>query len=97
MFYVALLNNYKAFFIKYKFVEFDLLKSFLLYPYEVKGSTLTDGARALAKHVNRSSDKYWGNFIGSGENFGLLLMLYCCLIDFFHSSYNDIFLANSGF
>ncbi|XP_058094263.1 uncharacterized protein LOC131240181 isoform X6 [Magnolia sinica] len=32
---------------------------------EVKGSTLTDGARALAKHVNRSSDGWWGNFGGN--------------------------------
>ncbi|XP_048138730.1 uncharacterized protein LOC115745270 isoform X2 [Rhodamnia argentea] len=73
-----------------------LLSAFQLpYNPNVKGSTLTDGARALAKHVNRSSDKYWGNFKGSGENLGLLLVLYCCLIDLFHSSYNDIFLANS--
>ncbi|XP_030459263.1 uncharacterized protein LOC115679721 isoform X2 [Syzygium oleosum] len=43
-----------------------LLSAFQLpYNPNVKGSTLTDGARALAKHVNRSSDKYWGNFIGS--------------------------------
>ena len=35
---------------------------------EVEGCTLTDGARALAKHVNRSSQKFWGNFHGSGED-----------------------------
>ncbi|TYJ46082.1 hypothetical protein E1A91_A02G098000v1 [Gossypium mustelinum] len=34
----------------------------------VKGSTLTHGARALAKHVNRSSNKYWGNLNGSDSN-----------------------------
>lgn len=34
---------------------------------EVKGSKLTDGARALAKHLNRSSDGYWGTFCGSGK------------------------------
>ncbi|GFY92770.1 RNA-binding ASCH domain protein [Actinidia rufa] len=44
-----------------------LLSSFLLpHNPDVKGSTLTDGARALAKHVNRSSSKYWGAFGGSG-------------------------------
>ncbi|KAH7834114.1 hypothetical protein Vadar_012830 [Vaccinium darrowii] len=43
-----------------------LLSSFLLpHNPNVKGSTLTDGARALAKHVNRSSTKYWGTFNGS--------------------------------
>lgn len=35
---------------------------------EVGSCTLTDGARALAKHVNRSSQKFWGNFDGSGEH-----------------------------
>ncbi|KAL4310061.1 hypothetical protein GQ457_01G023610 [Hibiscus cannabinus] len=46
-----------------------LLSSFML-PYNpgVKGSTLTHGARALAKHVDRSSSKYWGNLIGSDSN-----------------------------
>ena len=34
---------------------------------EVKGSKLTDGARALAKHLNKSSDGYWGTFCGSGK------------------------------
>ncbi|XP_057498443.1 uncharacterized protein LOC130782968 isoform X2 [Actinidia eriantha] len=43
-----------------------LLSSFLLpHNPDVKGSTLTDGARAVAKHVNRSSSKYWGAFGGS--------------------------------
>ncbi|KAJ0093642.1 hypothetical protein Patl1_26488 [Pistacia atlantica] len=37
-----------------------LLSSFLLpFKPNVKGSTLTQGARALAKHVNRSSNRYW--------------------------------------
>lgn len=40
---------------------------FVLFWHEVKGSTLTDGARALAKHFSRSSSKYWGSFDGSGE------------------------------
>ncbi|KAG4211159.1 hypothetical protein ERO13_A02G093300v2 [Gossypium hirsutum] len=45
-----------------------LLSSFMLpYNPDVKGSTLTHGARALAKHVNQSSNKYWGNLNGSGE------------------------------
>ncbi|XP_039010037.1 uncharacterized protein LOC120138688 [Hibiscus syriacus] len=43
-----------------------LLSSFMLpYNPDVKGSTLTRGARALAKHVDRSGNKYWGNLIGS--------------------------------
>ncbi|KAL2529991.1 RNA-binding ASCH domain protein [Forsythia ovata] len=43
-----------------------LLSSFLLpHNPNVKGSTLTDGARALAKHVNRSSSSYWGTLCGS--------------------------------
>ncbi|KAK1314250.1 hypothetical protein QJS10_CPA06g01464 [Acorus calamus] len=37
----------------------------LLVWVEVKGSTLTDGARALAKHVDRSKDGWWGSFRGS--------------------------------
>ncbi|XP_052172329.1 uncharacterized protein LOC127788256 isoform X2 [Diospyros lotus] len=46
-----------------------LLSSFLLpHNPKVKGSTLTEGARALAKHVNRSSSKYWGTFGGSDSN-----------------------------
>ncbi|KAL3506776.1 hypothetical protein ACH5RR_032158 [Cinchona calisaya] len=46
-----------------------LISSFLtLHNPHVKGSKLTGGARALAKHVNRSSDKYWGNFWGSDSN-----------------------------
>ncbi|KAH6770337.1 hypothetical protein C2S52_015140 [Perilla frutescens var. hirtella] len=32
---------------------------------DVKGSTLTNGARALAKHVDRSSEGYWGPLRGS--------------------------------
>lgn len=40
----------------------------LLSWLEVQGSILTDGARALAKHVDRSSNKYWGCFDGSGEH-----------------------------
>ncbi|XP_022722138.1 uncharacterized protein LOC111279420 [Durio zibethinus] len=43
-----------------------LLSSFTLpYNPDVKCSTLTHGARALAKHADRSSDKYWGNLNGS--------------------------------
>lgn len=32
---------------------------------EVKSSILSDGARALAKHVNRSNGKFWGSFVGN--------------------------------
>lgn len=35
---------------------------------EVKGSTLTSGARALSKHVNRSYNGWWGSFGGSGNH-----------------------------
>ncbi|KAL7106214.1 hypothetical protein ACP275_07G098100 [Erythranthe tilingii] len=31
----------------------------------VKGSTLTNGARALSKHINRSSQGYWGALYGN--------------------------------
>lgn len=37
-----------------------------VYLVEVKGSTWTQGARALAKHANRGSNGYWGIFNGSG-------------------------------
>ncbi|WRX21121.1 hypothetical protein QQP08_013608 [Theobroma cacao] len=47
-----------------------LLSSFMLpYNPDVRGSTLTHGARALSKHADRSSSKYWGNLNGSGECF----------------------------
>lgn len=40
---------------------------FYLVWIEVKGSSLTTGARALAKHVDRSSEGYWGPLHGSGQ------------------------------
>ncbi|XP_058094266.1 uncharacterized protein LOC131240181 isoform X9 [Magnolia sinica] len=50
-----------------------------------EGSTLTDGARALAKHVNRSSDGWWGNFGGNDSDKNRLalnlisrLITHCC-------------------
>ncbi|KAG5530675.1 hypothetical protein RHGRI_025590 [Rhododendron griersonianum] len=63
-----------------------LLSSFmLLHNPNVKGSTLTDGARALAKHVDRSGSKYWGPFNGSDSTKNRLakdaishLMAHCC-------------------
>ncbi|XP_060171828.1 uncharacterized protein LOC132603001 isoform X1 [Lycium barbarum] len=46
-----------------------LMSSFLLpHNPNAKGCTLTDGARALSKHVNRSSDSYWGSFSGSDSD-----------------------------
>ncbi|KAL4632242.1 hypothetical protein ACB092_04G036500 [Castanea dentata] len=46
-----------------------LLSSFTLpYKPNVEGCTLTHGARALAKHANRSTSKYWGTLKGSGED-----------------------------
>nr|XP_019703481.1 uncharacterized protein LOC105038613 isoform X1 [Elaeis guineensis] len=51
----------------------------------VKGCSLTDAARALAKHVNRSSDGWWGDFNGSDskKNMRALevinrLLINCC-------------------
>ncbi|XP_058184548.1 uncharacterized protein LOC131302015 [Rhododendron vialii] len=63
-----------------------LLSSFMLpHNPNVKGSTLTDGARALAKHVDRSGSKYWGPFNGSDSTKNSLakdaishLMAHCC-------------------
>ncbi|XP_028111714.1 uncharacterized protein LOC114310016 isoform X2 [Camellia sinensis] len=63
-----------------------LLSSFLLpHNPNVESSTLTDGARALAKHVNRSSSKCWGTYGGSDSNKNKLakdaishLIAHCC-------------------
>nr|KJB29831.1 hypothetical protein B456_005G126300 [Gossypium raimondii] len=53
-----------------------LLSSFMLsYNPDVKGSTLTHGARALAKHINRSSNKYWGNLNGSVLSFQIQIKI----------------------
>ncbi|ONI29469.1 hypothetical protein PRUPE_1G199500 [Prunus persica] len=50
-----------------------LLSSFVLpYKLNVEGSTLTHGARALAKHAHRSSSKYWGTLDGSVFNHTML-------------------------
>ncbi|KAG1331280.1 hypothetical protein COCNU_02G012480 [Cocos nucifera] len=40
----------------------------------VKGCSLTDAARALAKHVNRSSDGWWGDFNGSDSRKNMLAL-----------------------
>ncbi|KAM7278746.1 hypothetical protein ACFE04_005880 [Oxalis oulophora] len=46
-----------------------LISSFVVpYKPSVQGSTLSHGARALAKHADRSSSKYWGNFTGNDSN-----------------------------
>ncbi|GMH18195.1 hypothetical protein Nepgr_020036 [Nepenthes gracilis] len=43
-----------------------LLSSFMLpHKSNVKSCTLTDGARALAKHGNRNSSNYWGKLEGN--------------------------------
>ncbi|XP_026443740.1 uncharacterized protein LOC113343847 isoform X1 [Papaver somniferum] len=46
-----------------------LLSSFLTpqNPH-IKGSTMTEGARALAKHVNRGGNKWWGSLVGNDIN-----------------------------
>ncbi|PKI63816.1 hypothetical protein CRG98_015800 [Punica granatum] len=59
------------------------LLSALQQPYnrDVKGSTLTDGARALAKHFSRSSSKYWGSLDGSDSRKNKAAMdIITCLI-----------------
>ncbi|KAG9444659.1 hypothetical protein H6P81_015999 [Aristolochia fimbriata] len=46
-----------------------LLSSFIVpYQQNVKGSTLTNGARALSKHVSRSSNCWWGGFFGNDHD-----------------------------
>ncbi|KAL1544876.1 hypothetical protein AAHA92_21671 [Salvia divinorum] len=48
---------------------------------DVKGSILTNGARALAKHVNRSSEGYWGLSHGSDEEKNRhAVEIICCLL-----------------
>ncbi|XP_022556248.1 uncharacterized protein BNAC04G02940D isoform X2 [Brassica napus] len=45
-----------------------LLSSFMLpYKPKIKGCRLSHGARALSKHVDRSSDGFWGVLSGSGK------------------------------
>ncbi|KAL4567689.1 hypothetical protein LXL04_023281 [Taraxacum kok-saghyz] len=51
----------------------------------VKSSILSDGARALAKHVNRSNGKFWGSFAGNESHKNMLavnainhLVAHCC-------------------
>uniref|UniRef100_A0A0E0BHK3 ASCH domain-containing protein n=1 Tax=Oryza glumipatula TaxID=40148 RepID=A0A0E0BHK3_9ORYZ len=39
-----------------------------LHQPNVNGCSLTDAARAMAKHVHRSSDGWWGSFHGSDVN-----------------------------
>ncbi|KAF6152459.1 hypothetical protein GIB67_035527 [Kingdonia uniflora] len=57
----------------------------VLILFEVKGSTLTQGARALAKHVSRSSSGWWGSFSGNDLMKNSLalavishILTYCC-------------------
>lgn len=49
---------------------------------------MTDGARALAKHVNRSSAKYWGSLIGNDSDKNKIamnvishLISHCCWLN----------------
>lgn len=66
-----------------------LLSSFMLpYNPDVKGSALTHGARALAKHTERSSSKYWGILSGSDSMKNKLatdvighLIAHCCWLN----------------
>ncbi|KAD6453015.1 hypothetical protein E3N88_07720 [Mikania micrantha] len=41
---------------------------------DVKSSVLSDGARALAKHVNRSNGKFWGSFSGNDAHKNMLAL-----------------------
>ncbi|XP_050255763.1 uncharacterized protein LOC126701599 isoform X4 [Quercus robur] len=60
-----------------------LLSSFTLpYKPNVEGCTLTHGARALAKHANRSTSKYWGTLEGSDyDKNGLAMDVVCHIIE----------------
>ncbi|KAF5775155.1 putative ASCH domain, PUA-like superfamily protein [Helianthus annuus] len=52
-----------------------LLSAFTLtHNPDVKGSVLSDGARALAKHVNRSNGKFWGSFSGNESHKNMLAL-----------------------
>ncbi|XXG89366.1 hypothetical protein AAC387_Pa12g1383 [Persea americana] len=67
-----------------------LLSSFIVpHKPNVKGSTLTSGARALSKHVNRTSNGWWGSFGGSDSNKNVLalkvishIITHCCWMNF---------------
>lgn len=55
---------------------------------DTKGSSLTHGARAVAKHVDRSNDKYWGYLYGNDLNKNKLavdiinnLLDHCCWLN----------------
>ena len=55
---------------------------------EIKGSALTHGARALAKHAGRSSDRYWGILGGNGEYLlGFQSLNQNSHVNFVHSSH----------
>ncbi|XP_024996370.1 uncharacterized protein LOC112529352 isoform X5 [Cynara cardunculus var. scolymus] len=72
-----------------------LLTEPALQPYDhlgailsVKSSVLNIGARALAKHVNRSNGKFWGSFAGSEPQKNMLafkvisnLIAHCCWLN----------------
>ncbi|XP_024996369.1 uncharacterized protein LOC112529352 isoform X4 [Cynara cardunculus var. scolymus] len=66
-----------------------LLHSFSLpHNPDVKSSVLNIGARALAKHVNRSNGKFWGSFAGSEPQKNMLafkvisnLIAHCCWLN----------------
>ncbi|XP_023750024.1 uncharacterized protein LOC111898331 isoform X3 [Lactuca sativa] len=67
----------------------SLLSAFLTpHNPNVKTSILSDGARALAKHVNRSNGKFWGSFAGNESHKNMLalnvinhLVTHCCWIN----------------
>ncbi|KAF8101222.1 hypothetical protein N665_0208s0016 [Sinapis alba] len=48
----------------------SVLSSSFMLPYKpkIKGCRLSHGARALAKHVDRSSDRFWGVLSGSDSD-----------------------------
>uniref|UniRef100_A0A1D1Z4C7 Homeobox protein SIX5 n=1 Tax=Anthurium amnicola TaxID=1678845 RepID=A0A1D1Z4C7_9ARAE len=82
-----------------------LLSSFMLpYRPDVEGSFLSNGARALAKHVSRSSNGWWGSFVGSDANKNELALevinrlLTCCCWMNIHSiqPYEHVFEIRIG-
>nr|XP_043630512.1 uncharacterized protein LOC122601843 [Erigeron canadensis] len=66
------------------------LLSAFSYPHnpDAKSSVLTDGARALAKHVNRNNGKFWGCLTGNESRKNMLalkvishLIAHCCWLN----------------
>jgi len=63
----------------------------------VEGYTLIHGARALAKHANKSTSKYWGTLEGSGEDlfeFELWRLISFCFFSYCGLLYAQVCIQN---